>query len=79
MFKKFNCIQFLGQLKVFRELEDYANCFKSCLWKLEENATFCLYTVYEDFPGGPVVKTSPSNTESVGLIPGQRAYIPRKC
>ena len=25
----------------------------------------------KDFPGGPVVKTSPSNARDVGLIPGQ--------
>ena len=29
----------------------------------------------EDFPGGPVVKTSPSSAESRGLIPGQAAKI----
>ena len=29
-----------------------------------------------DFPGGPVVKTSPSNVGSVGSIPGQGAKIP---
>ena len=29
-----------------------------------------------DFPGGPVVKTSPSNVGGVGLIPGQGAKIP---
>ena len=29
-----------------------------------------------DFPGGPVVKTSPSNAGGVGLIPGQEAKIP---
>ena len=29
-----------------------------------------------DFPGSPVVKTSPSNAEGVGLIPGQGAKIP---
>ena len=28
-----------------------------------------------DFPGGPVVKTSPSSAEDVGLIPGQGAKI----
>ena len=28
-----------------------------------------------DFPVGPVVKTSPSNTGCAGLIPGQRAKI----
>ena len=29
-----------------------------------------------DFPGGPVVKTSPSNAGGAGSIPGQRAKIP---
>ena len=29
-----------------------------------------------DFPGGPAVKTSPSNAEGVGSIPGQGARIP---
>ena len=28
-----------------------------------------------DFPGGPVVKTSPSNAEGAGSIPGQGAKI----
>ena len=30
-----------------------------------------------DFPGGPVVKTSPYKTGGVGLIPGQGAKILR--
>jgi len=29
-----------------------------------------------DFPGGPVVKTLPSNAEGVGSIPGWAAKIP---
>ena len=29
-----------------------------------------LKTVSEDFPGGPVVKTSPSNAGGAGLNPG---------
>ena len=29
-----------------------------------------------DFPDGPVVKTSPSNAGSAGLIPGRGAKIP---
>ena len=29
-----------------------------------------------DFPGGPVVKTSPSNAGGVGSIPGRGAKIP---
>ena len=32
-----------------------------------------------DFPGSPVVKTSPPNTEGVGSIPGQGAMIPLSC
>ena len=31
---------------------------------------------YRDFPGGPVVKTSPSNAGGAGLIPGLGAKIP---
>jgi len=33
-------------------------------------------TVPWDIPGSPVVKTSPSNARSEGLITGQRAKIP---
>ena len=29
-----------------------------------------------DFPGGPVVETSPSNAGGMGLMPGQGAKIP---
>ena len=29
-----------------------------------------------DFPGGPVIKTSPPNTEDVSSIPGQGTKIP---
>ena len=29
-----------------------------------------------DFPGGPVVKTLPSNAGDVGSIPGQRTRVP---
>ena len=32
--------------------------------------------IFRDFPGGPVVKTSPSNAGSVGSIPGLGAKIP---
>jgi hypothetical protein len=32
--------------------------------------------VYEDFPGDPVAKTSPSNADRAGLIPGQGAKTP---
>ena len=31
---------------------------------------------HRDLPGGPVIKTSPSNSEGVGLMPGQGAKIP---
>ena len=30
----------------------------------------------EDFPGGPVVKTLPSNAGGVGSIPGHAAKVP---
>ena len=33
-------------------------------------------SVHRDFPGGPVVKTSPSNAEGKSSVPGQRAKIP---
>ena len=29
----------------------------------------------EDFPGGPLVKTSPSSAGGVGLIPGRGAKV----
>ena len=32
--------------------------------------------VFRDFPGGPVVKTLPSNEGGVASIPGQGAKIP---
>ena len=31
---------------------------------------------FQDFPGGPVVKTLPSNAGGVGAIPGQGTKIP---
>ena len=30
-----------------------------------------------DFPGGPVVKTSPSKARGAGSIPGQESKIPQ--
>ena len=33
----------------------------------------------QNFPGGPVVKPSPSNAGGVGLVPGQEAVIPSTC
>ena len=32
---------------------------------------------FQDFPGGPVVKTSPSSAGGAGSIPGQGAKIPQ--
>jgi len=44
---------------------------------LLHNAQFLLYkSLGGDFPGGPVVKTSPSNTEGVDLIPDQGSLDP---
>ena len=34
-------------------------------------------TALRDFPGGPVVKTSPSNAEGAGSIPGLTAKKPK--
>ena len=34
------------------------------------------YVIFWNFPGSPVVKTSPSSAGAAGLIPGQRAKIP---
>ena len=31
--------------------------------------------MYRDFPGSPVVKTSPCSTRDAGSIPGQRTQI----
>ena len=32
--------------------------------------------IFRDIPGGPVVKTSPSNAGGAGSIPGRGAKIP---
>ena len=40
--------------------------------RLRENGAAKLSWLWE-FPDGPVVKTSPSNAEGVGLIPGRGA------
>ena len=49
--------------------------------KLKTNCEICIEmekqkTTKTDFPGGPGVKTLPSNAEGVGLIPGQGTKIP---
>ena len=44
--------------------------------KCSAGPLFCLKGVSRDFPGGPVVKTSPSNAGGAGSIPGQGAKIP---
>ena len=55
---------------------------------LSERLSMCAHThththgylkLLRDFPGGPVVKISPSNAGSVGLIPAQGAGIPYAC
>ena len=35
-----------------------------------------VFKIDRDFPGGPVVKTLPSNARGVGSIPGWEAKIP---
>ena len=51
------------------------NCRLSLIKKQKMGAWFKIYH-YRDFPGGPVVKTLPSNAGGVSSIPGQ-ARIPR--
>ena len=41
-----------------------------------ENIFQTLKNVFRDFPGSPVVKTSPSTARSVSLISGQGTKIP---
>ena len=43
---------------------------------LQVRAVFALKTYCGDFPGGPVVKTLPSNAEGMGSIPGQGTKVP---
>ena len=54
---------------------------KSCFWVSEQEMgrkrELVLETDIEgDFPGGPVVKNSPSNARAADLIPGWRTKIP---
>ena len=42
----------------------------------EEIENWVLKVLTRDFPGGPVVKTSPSNAGGAGSIPGRQAKIP---
>ena len=46
-------------------------------WTAREVPKFMLLKrIIQDFPGGPAVKTSPSNAGGVGSIPGWGANIP---
>ena len=45
------------------------------LWILVNEQKICQESHIRDFPGGPVVKNSPSNSGDVGLIPGQGTKI----
>ena len=42
----------------------------------DRNSFYLLLRQFWDFPGSPVVKTSPSNAGGAGWIPGWRAKIP---
>ena len=56
-----------------------ATCFKSlCLEKILYvfSGLNLLKTCLGDFPGGPLVKTSPSNAGHAGLTPGRGVMIP---
>ena len=43
---------------------------------LESTFLWCKKSYSRDFPGGPVVKTLPSNAVGAGSIPGRGAKIP---
>ena len=47
----------------------------NCL-RLGSERTFYIKKPERDFPGGPVVKTLPSNAGGAGSIPGQGAKLP---
>ena len=44
--------------------------------KLNKNRNTSKVNIYRDFPGSPVVGTSPSNAGAVGSVPGRKAKIP---
>ena len=64
----------LGILAGF--LSEFWNRINNTFWDIPFLTSVCFYLSssfkiqIRDFPGGPVVKTSPSNAEGVGLIPG---------
>ena len=41
-----------------------------------EHKLFLVSIIWGNFPGGPVIKTLPSNVRGMGLNPGWRAKIP---
>ena len=45
-------------------------------WREHQIRTGFSRTAIRDFPGGPVVKTPPSNAQGVGSIPGWGTKIP---
>ena len=63
----------LSDLGPMASLQKYPFPRKKKKTKTKQNKT---NLAPEDFPDGPVVKTSPSNTEGAGLIPSQGAQIP---
>ena len=59
-----------GKLVLNPSLSNYSpfSIFRPCCFLKE--------VTHGNFPGGPGVKTSPSNTEGVGSTPGQEAKVP---
>ena len=43
---------------------------------MTENMNCLVSIIWGNFPGGPVIKTLPSNARGMGLNPGWRAKIP---
>ena len=59
-------LQRVGHYLVTKQQQTFSNIYLTLTSNL----------LAQDFPGGPVVKTLPSNAEGVGLIPGWAAKIP---
>ena len=59
-------------------LNTFARCWQFTMLNCTRGVSpwdMCPKEPYWDFPGDPMIKTSPSNTRDSGLIPGQGANI----
>ena len=53
-------------------MENYQNVLNK---KVSRSDSYFKRLLWQDFPGSPVVETSPSNAQGVGWIPDQKAKI----